>query len=106
MVDICLSGDSPIINNDVQLLLQQIDLLFDTTPKEVLGWETWGTTYHDYLYKLNVSNEALKQIVLDDLGSLDLLGFSPVVEVYMLQGTEQDIALIDKIGRASCRERV
>lgn len=96
MVDFCLdeTGD-PIQNDDVLLLLQQIDLLFDTKPKEVLGQETFGTKYDTYLYNLKISNNALQQIVLQDLYSLDLMGFEPDVEIHLLQGTEKDIALIN-----------
>lgn len=95
MVDLNLSGGNPVLKNDISLVLQQIDILFDTNPTEVLGDESWGTKYHEYLYKLNISNEGLKQTVLSDLNSLNLLGFVPQVEVYLLQGTEQDIALVD-----------
>ena len=33
--------------------------------------------------------------MLDDLYSLDLLGFIPDVKVYLMQGSERDIAVID-----------
>ena len=95
LVDFSLSNDSVVKNNDLDLVLQQIDILFDTKPKEVLGFERFGTKYEYYLYNLKISNSALKQTVLSDLYSLDLLGFEPTVEVHLLQGTEQDIALIE-----------
>ena len=95
MIDFSINMDYPVLNDDVGLILQQIDILFDTKPKEVLGFEDFGTKYDEYLYNLKVSNEFLKQTVLSDLKSLDLLGFIPSVEVYLLQGTEQDIALIE-----------
>ena len=40
---------------------------------------------------------ALSRIVvlISDLNSLELFNFTPQVEVYLLQGTEQDIVLID-----------
>lgn len=95
MIDFNLDIGSPIKNNDIDLLLQQIDLLFDTNQKEVLGHDGFGTKYDEYLYKLNISNESLKQEVLSDLHSLTLFGYNPEVNVYLMQGTEQDIALID-----------
>lgn len=95
MIDFNINPGQPIQKNDIQLLLQQIDILFDTTPKEVFGHEDFGTKYDTYLYKLNLSNSALKQSVLSDLYSLELFGFTPHVEVHLLQGTEQDIALIE-----------
>lgn len=96
MIDFCLDEfGGPIQNDDISILLQQIDLLFDTKPKEVLGQETFGTKYDTYLYNLKISNSALRQVVLQDLYSLDLMGFEPEVEIHLLQGTEKDIVLID-----------
>jgi hypothetical protein len=93
---------SPILSSDVELLLQQIDILFDTTPREVFGHEEFGTTYDDYLYNLQISGESLADAVLNDLNTLDLLGFDPKVEVFLLEGTEQDIALVNiKLSRYS-----
>jgi hypothetical protein len=94
MIDFSLTG-GPILNNDIALVLQQIDILFDTIPTEVLGYEDFGTKYHKFLFDLNISNEAIKYTVLSDLQSLDLLGFEPEVEVHLLQGTEHDIALVE-----------
>lgn len=95
MIDFSINTNHPVLNDDVDLVLQQIDILFDTKPKEVLGFEDFGTKYDEYLYDLKVSNEFLKQTVLSDINSLDLQGFVPDVEVHLLQGTEQDIALIE-----------
>jgi hypothetical protein len=94
MIDFNLNKKSPINNSEIELILQQIDILFDTSPKEVLGQETFGTQYDDYLYRLNLSNEGIEQRVLNDINSLELFGFKPHVEVLLLQGTERDIALI------------
>lgn len=95
MIDYSINKNKSFINNDIELIKQQIDILFDTTPGEVLGQETFGTQYDKYLYNLKISNEGLRSEVLSDLNSLELFGFHPEVDVYLLQGTEQDIALID-----------
>ena len=95
MIDFDLKNNQPTQNNDIYLVLQQIDLLFGTKPKEVLGFEDFGTNYDRYLYDLNITNEAIEYSVLSDLESLDLMGFSPEVRVYLLQGTEHDIALVN-----------
>lgn len=94
MIDFDLNG-APVLNNDIALVLQQIDILFDTIPTEVLGYEDFGTRYHKFLFDLNISNEAIKHTVISDLNKLDLLGFVPNVEVHLLQGTEHDIALVE-----------
>jgi len=95
MVDFSLKRGSASCKSDIDLILQQIDILFDTTPTEVFGEEEYGTTYDRYLHQLKISNEALKQEVLSDLGNIQLFGYMPTVDVYLLQGTEDDIALID-----------
>ena len=97
MIDFNLTSGAPIKNNEVDLIIQQIDILFDTNLKEVLGFELFGSKYDEYLYKLQVSNEYLKQTVQSDIESLELFGYKPDVNVHLLQGTEQDIALIEII---------
>lgn len=96
MVDFSLykKSGTPTLNQEVDLLLQQVDMLFDTTPTEVLGDENFGTKYDEYLYDTRLSAANLKSIVEADLNGLNLMGWSFDVEVYLLQGTEQDIAVI------------
>jgi hypothetical protein len=84
----------PTLNYEVDLLLQQVDILFDTTPTEVLGDEDFGTNYDKHLYNTKLSASNLKAIVEQDLMKLNLMGWSFDVEVHLLQGTEQDIAII------------
>lgn len=95
MIDFNLNIGDPIAFKDIDIVLQQIDLLFDTTVKDVLGDEHFGSQYDKYLYELNISNDGLRQKVMYDLSKLDLQGFSPSVEVYFLEGSERDIAMID-----------
>ena len=95
MIDFNLNNDFPIQTDNIDLVLQQISLLFDTRPKEVFGDEYFGTTYEKYLYDLKLSNYELERVISEDLDTLDLCGFSPTVKVHLLQGTEKDIALVD-----------
>ncbi len=95
MIDFNLSEGSPINSRDIDLIIQQIDLLFDTNARDVLNDEEFGTQYDKYLYNLQINGEGLRQMALSDILSLDLFGFEPSVEVYLLQGSEQDIAIID-----------
>lgn len=94
MQDFAISSDKVVLNRDLDLVLQQIDILFDTTPNEVLGEENFGSRYDQFLYNLSITNEGIRNQVISDLNGLDLRGFVPTVEVYLMQGTEQDIALI------------
>ena len=54
MKDFHLNKGVPILDRNIDLLLQQIDMLFDTNPREVLGDLTYGTRYDKYLYNLNI----------------------------------------------------
>ena len=96
MIDFSLEGYGAI-NDEIKLIIQQIDILFETSPNEVFGSEDFGTQYDRYLHELNISNERLRQEVLSDINSLELFGFEPEVEVYLLQGSERDIAVVNII---------
>lgn len=95
MIDFNLDAGSPVQNNEISLIMQQIDLLFDTKKREVLGDSNFGSKYDEYLYKLKISNTGLAQLVTSDIMSLNLFGFTPDVKVHLLQGTEQDIAIVE-----------
>lgn len=94
MVDFNLNEGEPLITDDIDCIIQQIDILFDTTQGDLLGDITYGTDYSYLLYDLKMSAEGLKDHMMSDLNQLDLLGFEPEVSVYLMQGTERDIALI------------
>lgn len=95
MVDFNLNEGEPTINEDIDCLIQQIDILFDTTPGDLIGDIEYGTDYERHLYDLKLTPAVLREHMLDDLARLDLLGFVPDVNVYLMQGTERDIAVID-----------
>ena len=86
MIDFNLNPGKMVQSNDIDLILQQIDILFDTIPGETFGDVDFGSQYDDYLYRLNLSAEDIKSNVLSDINSINLFGFIPTVEVYLLQG--------------------
>ena len=94
-MDFNINEGKAVLKGDIELVLQQIDVLFETSPREVLGNVDYGTEYDRYLYDLKVTNESLQSVVESDIQSINLMGFTPKVTVYMFQGTERDIALID-----------
>lgn len=94
MVDFNLQDGEPTINDDVSCLLQQIDILFDTTPGDLIGDLTYGTDYERFLYDLRLREDVLQQQMMTDICSIDLLGWVPEVQVHLMMGTERDIALI------------
>lgn len=94
MIDFNLDIDEPIKFDEVELIKQQIDILFDTYPGELLGDVSYGTRYSDFLYNLQVSNDDIKYTIIKDLNTLELFGYNYNVDVNILSGTENDIILI------------
>ena len=99
MIDFSISNkltDDVTISNDLLLVLQQIDLLFDTDINTVLGADEFGTNYDRYLYNLNMSPSDLQFNIQKDIqNNVDLRGFNINVSVSIIEGTVRDIALID-----------
>lgn len=94
MIDFSADTSNAVKWADRDILLQEIDLLFDTTPGEVLGQGSFGTRYDRFLYNLSITNEGVRQQVLSDLSKIDLRGYEPEVDVLLMEGTEHDIAFI------------
>lgn len=95
MIDFNLQNNqSQSLNNDIELVLQQIELLFDTNKGEVLGDTEFGSKYDKYLWDLKLTDSELAMAVDTDLNSLEMLGFEHQVSVFLLQGSENDIAII------------
>lgn len=99
MVDFNLNSGAPVVNNEIDLIIQQIDILFDTNKREVHGNPDYGCTYDEFLFNLTVSNSAIEYAVECDLRELQLFDYQPTVEAYILEGTLNDIILL-KIGLA------
>ena len=93
MVDFNLSEGSPTINQEADLIIQQIDLLFDTAKHEVMGDQDFGTDYDQFLFNMQASNAAIAYKIESDLGKMNLFGFIPHVDVTILEGTQNDIIL-------------
>lgn len=95
MVDINLDEGAPTVNADVKLIIQQIDMLFDTKKHTVLGSPNYGTNYEEFLFNLNLSNDAIAYQIQCDLGLLELFDYQPSVSVSILEGTLNDIILVN-----------
>ena len=94
MIDFSLNERVATINNDIDLIKQQIDILFDTNKMEVFGDRNFGTNYEDFLYDLSLPAETIQYQIESDLNTLQLFGYKPTVKVDLYQGTENDIILV------------
>ncbi len=94
MIDFCLKEEPATINNEIDLIKQQIELLFDTDKMEVLGGLEFGTHYEEFLYDLSIGADAIADKISADMNTLNLFGYVHEVKVDLYQGTENDIILV------------
>lgn len=95
MVDFNSDTTAPLLEAEGDLVLQQIDMLFDTRKGEVLGSYSYGTDFEKFLWNLQVSNEKISSYVKSVISSsIDTLGFNIDVDTTILYGTSDDIILI------------
>jgi hypothetical protein len=102
MKDFCLDKESAFVNEEVRLIIQQIDLLFDTNEDEVLG-ESFGSNFYDFLWDLTVSANEISEYTKNKIESyVKLFGWNLDVHTDILQGTKNDIILIQiKLSKGS-----
>jgi hypothetical protein len=94
MKDFCLEKNSVFLNDEADLILQQIDLLFDTHENEVLG-ENIGSKFEDFLWDMTVSAEEISSYTENlIMGNVNLMGWSVDVHTDLMLGTQNDIILI------------
>ena len=91
MVDLSIRP-TPVLE-DLDYVLQQIDILFDTHPGDTVNSE-YGTEYERLLFDTLVGASQIESEVIQDLNQLDLRGWNPSVKVSLHEGTERDIALV------------
>ena len=96
MIDFSIDTiDKPVVQKDIDLVLQQIDLLFDTQTEEVFGEAAFGTYFEQFLREMKVSDSYIKNYVERVItDNVNLLGYSVDVDVKIMQGTLNDIILI------------
>lgn len=94
MKDFCIDEIKPFVSDERELILQQIDILFDTQKGDILG-EEWGTKFEDFLWDLNMSASDVSSYTEDVIrANVNLFGWSVSVETNILQGSQNDIILI------------
>lgn len=95
MYDFCRIEEVPALNDEVDLIIQQIDILFDTHPGEVLGDISYGTNYSKYIHELNIGSEMIQsEIYSDIIENVELFGWDIEVEVKFMLGEQNDIIIV------------
>lgn len=95
--DFSLDEDKKIISSDrFDFILQEISILFDTNPGEVLGDNTFGSNFEEFIWNLKISNTQISEYVKSIIMNQTLTGwyFDIDVDTNILYGTEHDIILV------------
>lgn len=94
--DISVDRDKLILNDKFDFLLQEIGILFDTAPGEVLGEPEFGTEFENFIWDLQVSNEEISQYIYNAIleKTTSAINFNIDVETTILQGTQNDIIIV------------
>lgn len=95
-IDISIEPDKKIINNKFDFILQEIGILFDTSPGEVLGEPLFGTDFEKFIWDTNVSNTQISEYILNKINSSTISGseFNISVNTDILYGTNNDIIIV------------
>lgn len=95
MKDFCLTEDNVLLIDEKDLLIQQIDMLFDTNEHEVYG-EIYGVRFFDFIWDLSISANEISQYTEQVIKKyINLFDWNLKVETNILQGTQNDIILIN-----------
>lgn len=95
MIDFCSTNDAVILNQEVDLIIQQIEILFDTRNGDVLGEYDFGTRFDIYLFNSNIGNQTIETEVSNYIRqNVNLFGWQVDVAVEFLIGTQNDIMLM------------
>lgn len=94
MIDFCNTEDAPLLTHDIDLVIQEIDMLFDTADGEVLGDEIYGSDFESLLWDINASDAYIESYVMGQISKINLHGFGATVKVSTHEGTLNDIILI------------
>lgn len=62
MLDIGLN-DKILLNDPLDLAIQELDILFNTTPTEMIGNSTYGMNFLQFLWQLTPSTKLLKKYI-------------------------------------------
>lgn len=95
MIDFCSVQGAVVLDNEVDLIIQQIEMLFDTRPGEVLGQYDFGVSFDTYLFNPNIGSHMVENEVTNYITSnVELFGWSVDVKVEFLVGTQHDIMIM------------
>jgi hypothetical protein len=71
MIDISL-GDDVLLNDELDIFLQEIDILFNTKLTSILGDYSWGTDFQQFLWRSIPNAEEVYNYAKNKIANLPL----------------------------------
>lgn len=114
MLDLALD-DRIFLDDPIDCALQELDLLFNTTNTELIGYIDYGTNFEQFLWKLTPTIEEVKTYIKTKLyDTYFLKNYIVEINVEILNGNVRDIYYItikikdpnDKKNKESQRQRI
>ena len=114
MLDLALD-DRIFLDDPIDCALQELDLLFNTTNTELIGYIDYGTNFEQFLWKLTPTIEEVKTYIKTKLyDTYFLKNYIVEINVEILNGNVRDIYYItikikdpnDKKNNGSQRQRI
>lgn len=95
-IDIGLYNENPILLNPFDIFVQEIDILFDTQPTEILGYPLCGIDWNNYVWDLNKSTQMISREVESIIYTYATYAskFRFTVGCEVLYGSKSDIILL------------
>lgn len=94
MNDFSITTDSAVLDRPIDILLQEIDQLFDCNPGDLFGDISHGTDFERFLWDLTIGNNAMAEYIRKlILQKCDTFDFKVSVKVTLHYGTEHDIII-------------
>ena len=72
MIDLAIDSRL-LLNNDIDLALQELDILFNTTNTELIGYPGFGTNFEQFLWQLTPAKDQLKQYIYNKISEETLI---------------------------------
>ena len=91
MIDLAIDG-RVFIDNVLDEALQELDILFNTTNTELIGYPRYGTNFEQFLWQLTPSPNELRNYILERIGDTFYLSqLNTEVNVEVLNGEIRNI---------------
>jgi len=91
MIDLAIDGRI-FINNVLDEALQELDILFNTTNTELIGYPQYGTNFEQFLWQLTPSPNELRNYINERISDTFYLSqLETNIEVEVLKGEIRNI---------------